>query len=79
MSPTVFREDGYRFHFFSLEESRGHVHVVFCSGTAKSWFEPKVELAMSKGFSVKELNCMETIIKERKDEIKDAWRVHFGG
>lgn len=79
MSPTVFREDGYRFHFFSLEESRMHVHVVSSDGTAKFWVEPKVELAMAKGFSVKELNCMETIIKERKDEIEDAWRVHFGG
>ncbi|MFN7338865.1 MAG: DUF4160 domain-containing protein, partial [bacterium] len=27
MSPTVFREDGYRFFFFSREETRMHVHV----------------------------------------------------
>jgi len=27
MSPTVFREGGFRFYFFSREESRMHVHV----------------------------------------------------
>lgn len=28
MSPTVFREKGYRFFFFSREEPRMHVHVI---------------------------------------------------
>ncbi len=28
MSPTVFRERGYRFYFFSREEPRMHVHVI---------------------------------------------------
>ena len=27
MSPTIFREDGYQFFFFSREEPRMHVHV----------------------------------------------------
>ena len=27
MSPTVFREKGYRFFFFSREEPRAHVHI----------------------------------------------------
>lgn len=40
MSPTVFREKGYRFFFFSREESRMHVHVVSGDGEAKFWLEP---------------------------------------
>jgi hypothetical protein len=27
MSPTVFREKGYRFYFLSNEEERIHIHV----------------------------------------------------
>ena len=45
MSPTVFRERGYRFHFFSREESRMHVHVLSGQGEAKYWLEPQLDLA----------------------------------
>jgi hypothetical protein len=45
MSPTVFREKGYRFFFFSREESRMHVHVVSGDGEAKFWLEPELQLA----------------------------------
>jgi len=45
MSPTVFREKGYRFFFFSREESRMHVHVVSGDGEAKFWLEPDLELS----------------------------------
>ena len=45
MSPTVFREQGYRFFFFSREEQRMHVHVLSADGEAKFWLEPEIELA----------------------------------
>lgn len=77
MSPTVFRDKGYRFHFFSLEEKRMHVHVVSAEGSAKFWLEPDVELAMFNGLSKKDLNEIENIVKERNDEIAEAWRNHF--
>ncbi|MBW2186575.1 MAG: DUF4160 domain-containing protein [Deltaproteobacteria bacterium] len=37
MSPTVFKESGYRFFFFSREEARMHVHVHCEGGEAKFW------------------------------------------
>jgi len=43
MSPTVFKEKGYRFFFFSREESPMHVHVVSDEGEAKFWLEPEIE------------------------------------
>jgi len=43
MSPTVFREHGYRFFFFSREESRMHVHISSGDGEAKFWLEPDIE------------------------------------
>ncbi|TDT41793.1 uncharacterized protein DUF4160 [Halospina denitrificans] len=51
MSPTVFREKGYRFFFFSWEESRKHVHVISGGGEAKFWIEPDIELANNHGYS----------------------------
>jgi hypothetical protein len=36
VSPTIFREGGYRFYFFSREELRTHVHVHHETGEARS-------------------------------------------
>ena len=47
MSPTIFRERGFRFFFFSREESRMHVHVQHASDEAKFWLDPAVELAVA--------------------------------
>ncbi|WP_207713010.1 DUF4160 domain-containing protein [Desulfofundulus sp. TPOSR] len=45
MSLTILREKGYRFFFFSREETRMHVHVVCSDGEAKFWLLPEIELA----------------------------------
>jgi hypothetical protein len=47
MSPTIFRESGFRFYFFSREEVRLHVHVHGANGEAKFWLDPKIELAQN--------------------------------
>ena len=47
MVPTIFREEGYRFYFFSREESRPHVHVESVEGEAKFWLDPEIELVRS--------------------------------
>ncbi len=77
MSPTVFREKGHRFFFFSREEKKIHIHVSSGSGEAKFWIEPSISLAKNYGLSQKELNEIQKIIEEKKDEIKDSWRKHF--
>ena len=78
MSPTVFREKGYRFYFLSNEEKRVHVHVTCEDGEAKFWLEPIVSLAIYHGLNPKELNVIQNIIGEHKDEIVEAWQKHFG-
>ena len=78
MSPTVFREKGFRFFFFSLEEKRMDVHVTWSEGDAKFWLEPIVELAMSSGLPSHKLTEVQGIIERRKDDITSAWREHFG-
>jgi hypothetical protein len=47
MSPTIHRERGFRFFFFSREEQRMHVHIHGPAGEAKFWLEPEIALARS--------------------------------
>ena len=78
MSPTVFRESGYRFFFFSREEDRMHVHVVSGDGEAKFWLTPDIELAKNYHYSRKQLKQVEILIEEHYDELVSAWKQHFG-
>ena len=78
MSPTVFREKGYRFYFFSLEEDRMHVHVACSDGDAKFWLAPKIELAIQHGLASHRLNEIQKIIEDHRDELTNAWREHLG-
>ena len=78
MSPTVFREDGYRFYFFSREEPRMHVHVHHARGEAKIWLEPRIEAAQNWGLTERELAESLRKVHDHEHEIRTAWRAHFG-
>jgi len=78
MSPTVFRERGFRFYFFSREESRMHVHINGADGEAKYWLEPNIELAKNYGLSGPQLAKIRELVEEHYDELTDAWSAHFG-
>lgn len=77
MSPTIFRKNGYRFFFFSREESRPHIHVICTDGEVKYWLVPEIELARNYRVSRKQLNEIEKIIEAHYDELTDAWERHF--
>lgn len=77
MSPTVFKKGKYRFHFFSKEEQRIHVHVVSPDGEAKFWVEPIIALANYSGFSKNQLNYLQKVVQGNKDEIIKKWKKHF--
>ncbi len=77
MSPTIYRDNSYRFFFNSREESRMHIHVSTPKGVAKFWLEPIVALATFHNLSAKELRKIEGIVKEHEDEFRNAWRRHF--
>jgi hypothetical protein len=79
MSPTIWREKGYRFFFFSREESRMHVHVAGPNGEAKYWLAPEIGLARNEGLSRAQLGEIEALIEVHADEFKIAWKRHFGG
>lgn len=77
MSPTVFRYRGYRFFFFSREETRTHVHVSCANGEAKFWLTPSVSLAKNYGLSEKQIVELTKVIEDKHNEITRAWEKHF--
>ncbi len=78
MSPTVLREGGFRFYFFSREEPRMHVHVHRDNGEAKFWLEPRIELARNFGLTERQIASALRIIQEHEHDIRSAWQEHFG-
>lgn len=78
MSPTIFRADGFRFFFFSREELRMHEHVNCADGEAKFWLEPHIELAQNYGLNDRQIRAVEALIRKHENDIRKAWRKHFG-
>ena len=78
MSPTIFRAGNLRFHFFSLEEDRIHVHVESDRGSAKIWIEPRIEVAENHGLPATTLRRALWEIQSHETQIREAWRAHFG-
>lgn len=76
--PTVLIIGNTRFFFNSREESRRHIHVETPDGNAKFWLEPLVSLATFYKLSEKELNRIESIVKENRDDFIKEWNRHFG-
>ncbi|MDP2166915.1 MAG: DUF4160 domain-containing protein [Thermodesulfovibrionales bacterium] len=79
MSPTILREKGYRFFFFSREEARMHIHVVCPDGEAKYWLSPEIELSKNYNLSRGQLKEIENIIEVHYDEFKNAWEKRRSG
>lgn len=70
--PTVFRENGYRFFFYSNEGipiEPCHIHVRQGSSVAKFWIEPMVSLDHSYGFSPAKLRKLAKTIIDNKELI----------
>ena len=75
--PTVFRHGPYRFYFWSHEPNEPqHVHVDRENLSAKFWLSP-VRLAHNLGFNPRELRHIEALVKEREQELVEAWDGYF--
>ena len=76
--PTIARQDGYRFFFYSLEDGEPpHVHVAKGGSTAKYWLQP-VELASSDGFRAHELGRLRELVFKNKIAFEKRWNEHHG-
>lgn len=75
--PTVLRQDGFRFFFFSDEGNESpHIHVEKAECTAKFWLVP-VYLDSSCGCRQPMLARIEAIVLAHVDEFLERWHEHF--
>jgi hypothetical protein len=75
--PTVLRIGKFRFYFFSNERQEPpHIHVKTAENEAKFWLTP-TELASNYGFSSRELNELESLVKQNETVFLEAWNEHF--
>ena len=77
--PTILREDGYRFFFYSDEgnpREPPHVHVTQGDKVAKFWLDP-IELSTSKRFSASESIALHKIVVKYRELFLEAWHAYF--
>jgi hypothetical protein len=55
------------------------VHVHAAQGEAKFWMEPKIEMAKNYGLGSRAIASVQRLIEEHENEIRKAWKTHFGG
>jgi hypothetical protein len=75
--PTVLRANGFRLFFVSHDRNEPpHVHIERGGSGAKIWLE-QVIVARNDGFAAHELGDMVRLVRERRDQLLEAWHVHF--
>jgi ribosome-binding factor A len=76
--PTIFREKGYRFSFYSYDLGEPmHVHVTKDGAEAKVWMSPLV-LAWSKKYRDHEIRELLDIVAANRAVIESAWNERRG-
>ncbi|MEQ9811176.1 MAG: DUF4160 domain-containing protein [Azospirillaceae bacterium] len=76
--PTVLRENGFRFYFFSNEgQEPPHVHVDKADQAMKIWLET---LAVA-GVRMRRIdrNAALAIVERHRDSLLEAWHGFFSG
>jgi hypothetical protein len=75
--PTVLREGPYRFFFYAGDRDEPpHIHVEREHFTAKFWLDP-VRLQMSGGFRSSEMNGIQRLVEENREQLLRSWDEFF--
>ncbi len=76
--PTILRQDGFRFFFFSNEGNEPpHIHVEQAEGYAKYWLDT-IELVDSYALNPNQLRKVRNLIKQNRVLFREAWNEYFG-
>lgn len=77
--PTVLRTGPYRFFFYAGDRDEPpHIHVERDKNIAKFWLDP-VRLQNSGGFSRTELNRIQKLVDEKREDLLRNWNDYFNG
>ncbi len=77
--PLIKQIGAYEFRFGSRGErsERPHIHIWRGGAMAKFWLTPIVELSTFQRFKRHELNELEQMVRENRDEFLEAWHEYF--
>jgi hypothetical protein len=75
--PTVLRIGPYRFYFYAGDRDEPeHVHVERDDSVAKFWLDP-VRLQGSGGFRSSEINRIQKLIEENREDLIRSWNEYL--
>ena len=77
--PTVLRHGPYRFFFYAGDADKPpHVHVERDYDKAKFWLDP-VRLQNSGGFGRTEINRIQRLVEDNREDLLRSWNEYFNG
>ena len=77
--PTVLRIGPFRFFFYAGDRDEPpHMHVERDSNTAKFWLEP-VRLQNSGGFNRNDINRLQRLVEDNREDLLRSWNEYFNG
>ena len=75
--PTVLRIEPYRFFFYAGDRDEPeHVHVERDNQVAKFWLDP-VRLQRSGGFRSSEINGIQKLVEDNREDLIRSWNEYF--
>jgi hypothetical protein len=75
--PTVSRIGPYRFYFYAGDRDEPeHIHMERDNQVAKFWLDP-VRLQRSGGFGSSEINRIQKLVEEHREELVISWNEYF--
>ena len=76
--PTVLREEGFRFYFFTADKNEPpHVHVSKGDGSGKIWLKPGLQVQVLAGFKKQEVLKILRIAEKHHQELINKWDEYF--
>ena len=77
--PTVLRNGPYRLFFYAGDRDEPpHVHIERDKNIAKFWLDA-VRLQNSGGFNRSELNRIQKLVDENREDLLRRWNEYFNG
>ena len=75
--PTICRQAGWRFHFYSGDHPPPHVHAEKDGAEARFDLIP-VRLTRNDGVRARDLDWLQSVVEAREVEFEKAWYGFFG-
>lgn len=78
--PTVLKERGFRYFFYSDEGTPTepcHIHVTNGDGEAKFWVGDDVTVAYNHGLNRRDLAIAMMVVRAKRSQFERAWHGYF--